>query len=135
MPLAKIHVHEGAFESKRLETIGGAVQRALEEVLNIPSDDFFRIYHLMPKGTFVHTPVFLDCAYSHELILLELTFMVSRPTETRLALLRALNTRVVEAAGIRADDLVVLIYELAGENISFGKGLAQRAYVASGFSP
>ena len=134
MPLAKIHVHEGAFELKRLEEIGCAVQHTLEEVLDIPPDDFFRIYHVMPKGSFVHTP-FLNSSYSHELILLELTFMVFRAKETRLALLRALNARVVEAAGIAANDLVVLIYELAGENISFGKGLAQRASVASGFSP
>jgi hypothetical protein len=47
-------------------------------------------------------------------------------------LLKGLNTHVVEAAGISPDDLLTLIYELPGENISFGKGLAQRAHIATG---
>ncbi len=131
MPVAKIHVHEGAFTDERLEKVGLAVQAALEEILKVPPEDYYRIYHVLPKGRFVHTPAFVGCSYSNELILLELTFLVSRPKEIRLALLQALNRRIVEAAGIREDDLVVLIYETAGENISFGKGLAQRAHVAA----
>jgi hypothetical protein len=46
-------------------------------------------------------------------------------------LLAALNRLVVEKAGVRADDLVVLIYEMPGENISFGQGLAQRAQIST----
>ncbi len=131
MPVAKIHVHEGAFTDERLEKIGLAVQAALEETLKIPPEDYYRIYQELPKGRFVHTPAFLGCNYSNELILLELTFIASRPKEVRLALLQALNARIVEASGISEDDLVVLIYEIAGENISFGKGLAQRAHITA----
>jgi hypothetical protein len=131
MPVAKIHVHESAFTDERLEKIGLAIQAALEETLKIPAEDYFRIYHLLPKGRFVHTPAFLGCSYSNELVLLEITFIVSRPKEVRLALLQALNRHIVKAAGISPDDLVVLIYEVAGENISFGKGLAQRAHISS----
>jgi hypothetical protein len=31
----------------------------------------------------------------------------------------------------RSADLVVLIYEMPGENISFGQGLAQRAHISA----
>jgi hypothetical protein len=65
------------------------------------------------------------------MILLELTFITGRPKETRLALLRSLNEKVVAAAGISPDDLVVMVYEIAGENASFGRGLAQRAHIAA----
>lgn len=132
MPVAKIHVHDGVFADERIGRIGEAVQAALEEVLGIPPEDYFRIVHSLPRGRFVHTPGFVGCDYSDEFVLLELTFMTSRPKEMRLALLAALNSHVVAAAGISPDDLVVIIYEVAGENISFGKGLAQRAHIAAG---
>jgi hypothetical protein len=63
---------------------------------------------------------------------LEVTFLVGRPKETRLALLKELNKRVAAEAGISPDDLVIMLYEIAGENASFGRGLAQRAFVSAG---
>jgi hypothetical protein len=132
VPVAKIHVHEGAFTAERLQKIGLAVQAALEEALGIPAEDYYRVFHVLPNDHFVHTPAFVGCTYSNELILLELTILISRPKEVRLTLLKALNMHVVEAAGISPDDLLTLIYELPGENISFGKGLAQRAHVTTG---
>src|ERR1700739_4909642 len=127
MPVAKIHVHEGAFKDSELAAIGTAVQDALEEVLSVPPEDYFRITHVLPKGQFIHTPAFVGCTYSERFILLELTFMVGRPKEKRLALHAAVNRLVVESVGLRPDDLLIMLYEVPGENISFGKGLAQRA--------
>jgi hypothetical protein len=43
--------------------------------------------------------------------------------------LKALNDGVVAAAGISPDDLVIMLYETPGENISLGRGLAQRARI------
>jgi hypothetical protein len=54
-----------------------------------------------------------------------------RPKEKRLGLLKALNDGVVAAAGISPDDLLIQLYEVAGENISFGRGLAQRAQISA----
>jgi 4-oxalocrotonate tautomerase len=48
-----------------------------------------------------------------------------RSKETRLALLK-----VVANAGISPDDLLILLYEVPGENVWFGQGLAQRAFVS-----
>ncbi len=54
-----------------------------------------------------------------------------RPSEgKRLGLLKALNDGVVAAAEISPDDLLITLYETPGENISFGRGLAQRAHVS-----
>ena len=65
------------------------------------------------------------------MILLELTFITGRPKETRLALLKSLNEKVVAAVKIAPADLVVMLYEIAGENVSLGSGLAQRAHIAA----
>ena len=130
MPVAKIHVLEGRYDERRLTNVSKAVQEALISVLTIPPDDFYQIIHVLPGNRFLHTPSFLGLKYSDDLILLELTFISGRPKETRLALLKELNERIVAAAGISPDDLLITLYEIAGENVSFGQGLAQRAFIS-----
>ena len=84
----------------------------------------------MPPRQFLHTRSFLGLHYSDDLILLEITFISGRPKEKRLGLLKALNDGVIAAADISPDDLVITLYETGGENISFGRGLAQRAHIS-----
>ena len=122
MPLAKIHVLEGRYDQARLSKLSEAIQNALIEILAIPSDDFFQIHHVLPRERYLHTPSFLGQRYSDDMILLELTFITGRPKETRLAL---------AATGISPADLVIMLHEIAGENASFGSGLAQRAHIAA----
>ncbi len=130
MPLAKIHVLEGQYDEPRLGRLSQAVQQALIGVLKIPPDDFFQIIHELPRRRFLHTPSFLGLKYSDDFIVLELTFIAGRPKETRLALLRELNARIVAGAGISPDDLMIQLVEVPGENISFGQGLAPRALIS-----
>lgn len=132
MPFARIQIHEGRYDDKRLDALSAAVQASLLEVLKVPADDFFQIIDELPRRRFRHTPSFLGMTYSDDFILLELTFIAGRPTETRLALLKTLNERIVAATGVSPDDLMVMFHETAGENISFGRGLAQRAQVSAG---
>jgi phenylpyruvate tautomerase PptA (4-oxalocrotonate tautomerase family) len=131
MPVAKIHVLEGQYDEVRLGKVSRAVQDALMSTLGIPPDDFFQIIHILPRGQFLHTPLFLGLKYSDALILLEISFISGRPKEKRLALLKALNDAVVAAAGVSADDLLIMFYEIPGENVSFGRGLAQRAHISA----
>jgi hypothetical protein len=127
MPLAKIHVREGRYDAARLGKISQAVQAALMNTLRVPAEDFFQLIFEFPKGRFLHTPSFVGMHYSDDLIILDLTFIAGRPKETRLALLKDVNTRVAAAAGISPDDLMITLYEAPGENFSFGRGEAQRA--------
>ena len=130
MPLAKLHVLEGRYDEARLGKVSSAVQNALISALGIPPEDFFQIIHILPKSQFRHTPSFLGLNYSDDLIVLEITFISGRPKEKRLGLLKGLNDAVVSAARISPDDLLITLYETPGENISFGRGLAQRAHVS-----
>lgn len=130
MPIAKIHVLEGRYDEQRLTNVSRGIQDALIEVLKIPPDDFFQIIHEFPRNRFLHTSSFLGMSYSDDFMLLELTFISGRPKETRLALLKELNARVVAGAGISPDDLLIQLSEGPGENFSFGRGLAQRAFVS-----
>ena len=132
MPLATIHVLESQYNERRLDSVSKAVQEALISVLKIPSDDFFQIIHELPRNRFLHTSSFLGMKYFDDFIVLEIAFISGRPKDTRLALLKELNERIVAAAGISPDDLMIQLSEGPGENFSFGQGLAQRAFVAQG---
>jgi phenylpyruvate tautomerase PptA (4-oxalocrotonate tautomerase family) len=127
MPLAKIHVLEGRYDQSRIAKISSAIQSALMNTLRVPSEDFFQLIFELPKNRFLHTPSFVGMHYCDDLIILEIAFIQGRPKETRLALLKDINTRVSAAAGISSDDMMIALYELPGENISFGQGEAQRA--------
>jgi len=132
MPITTIHVLEGRYDERRLGDVSQAVQDALIRVLKVPSDDFFQVIHVLPRHRFLHTPSFLGMRYSDDLILLAVAFITGRPKETRLALLKELNARIVERAGISPADLVIQLSEAPGENYSFGQGLAQRAFISAG---
>ncbi len=130
MPVAKIHVLEGRYDEGRLGKVSSAVQDGLIRALGIPPEDFFQIVHVLPRRQFLHTSSFLGLKYSDDLILLEITFIAGRPKEKRLELLKTLNDGVTAAAVMSPDDLVITLYETPGENISFGRGLAQRAQLS-----
>src|SRR5712671_4790136 len=130
MPLAKIQVLESRYDEQRLSALSRSVQEALIAVLRIPPDDFFQIIYEVSRKRFLHTPSFVGMKYSDDFILLEVAFIAGRPKETRLALLKELNARVVADAGISPDDLMIGLFEGPGENFSFGQGLAQRAFVS-----
>jgi phenylpyruvate tautomerase PptA (4-oxalocrotonate tautomerase family) len=127
MPLAKIHVVEGRYDEARIAKVSGAVQAALMNTLRVPPEDFYQLIFELPKKRFLHTPSFVGMHYTDDLIVLEITFIQGRPRETRLALLKDINARVAVAAGLSPDDLLITLYEIPGENISFGQGEAQRA--------
>ena len=131
MPIAKIHVLEGQYDEARLGKVSSAVQNGLISALGIPPEDYFQIFHVLPRNQYRHTPSFLGLKYSDDLIVLEITFISGRPNEKRLGLLKALNDTVVAAAGISPDDLMIAFYEVPGDNISFGRGLAQRADISA----
>ena len=130
MPLAKIHVLEGRYDERRLGNISKAIQDALISILKIPPDDFFQIIHVLPRNHFLHTPSFLGMNYSDDFIVLEIAFITGRPKETRLALLKELNARIVAGAGISPDDVMIQLSEGPGENFSFGQGEAQGAFIS-----
>ena len=127
MPFVKIHVLEGRYDEARLDSVSNAIQQALRAELGTAPDELFQVIHILQPGQFRHTRSFLGLNYSDDLIWLELTLIAGRlAKEKRLGLLKALNDRIVDAAQISPDDLLITFFETAAENISFGRGVAQR---------
>ena len=131
MPLVKIHVLEGQYNTDRLDTVSAAIQAALMNTLGVPAEDFYQLVFEFPRARFRHTPSFVGMRYSDDLIILEVTFIEGRAPATRLALLKDINTRVAGEAEISPDDLMITLYEAPGVNFSFGQGEAQRVKVVA----
>jgi hypothetical protein len=93
MPLAKIHFVEGRDDEARIAKVSGAIQAALM-TLRVPPEDFYQLIFELPKNRFLHTPSFVGMHYTDDLIILDVTFIQGRPKETRLALLKDINTRI-----------------------------------------
>ena len=118
---------EGRYDDTRIAKVSAAIQAALMNTLRVPPEDFYQLIFEFPKKRFLHTPSFVGMHYTDDLIILDLTFIEGRSKETRLALLKDVNTRVAAAAGVSPDDMLITLYEAPGENFSFGQGEAQRA--------
>jgi hypothetical protein len=131
MPLAKIHVLEGQYDSDRLDKVSAAIQAALMNTLGVPLEDFYQLIFEFPRARFRHTPSFVNMHYSDDLIILDVTFIEGRPLETRLALLKDINTRVRRGS----QDLSGRPHEAASKGhviIQCGPmGIARRIGVAS----
>jgi len=109
MPLAKIDFVEGRYDEARIAKLSDAIQAAVMNTLRVPPEDFYQLIFELPKNRF------------------HVTFIHGRPKETRLALFKDFNTRVDAAADVSPNDMLITLYEVPGENVSFGRGEAANA--------
>lgn len=128
MPLTKVHLRRGASTEKK-RAIADAVQETLIASLGIPEQDRFLVIAEYDDENFVHTPSFdaFGLTYTDELLMIEISFVAGRQDEVKKGLIADLDRRLVQKAGVRPDDVFVVIYEVPPANVSFGQGLTQRA--------
>jgi hypothetical protein len=58
--------------------------------------------------------------------MIEISFIQGRSDEVK-GLLADLNNRLVKAVALRPDDVFVILHDVGPANVSFGRGLAQKA--------
>ncbi len=126
MPLVTINLRKGRPAAIK-RAMADAVHAALVAHLGIPETDRFQLIREYEDDDFIHADAHLDLTYSADLVMLEISFVEGRSDEIKKALLRDLSERFVASAGLRPDDLMVTLHDVGRANVSFGKGLAQRA--------
>ena len=129
MPLIHIHLRKG----KRLEfrrALCEQVLSALVSAASAPADSRFCYVHEHEgENVFVH-PSYGGVSRTDDAVLIEITLNVGRTLETKQKLYEALVRNLETELGIRPDDVIVSLREVAKENWSFGKGAA--TYVEPG---
>ncbi|HEY2888409.1 MAG TPA: tautomerase family protein [Candidatus Limnocylindrales bacterium] len=126
MPLVKVNLRKGR-SAEAKDAIAAAIQAALVSTLEVPDADRFQVFNEYDAQHFRHTDGYLGLAYTDQLLMIEITLLVGRDDQRKQALLAEINRNLVAAGVIGADDVFVLITEIGRANVSFGRGLAQRA--------
>jgi hypothetical protein len=107
--------------------IAASIQAALGSTLGVPAADRYQLFNEYDGERFRHTSGYLGMTYTDQLLIIEITFLEGRDDELKKSLLAEINRNLVAAGVVGGDDVFVLITEIGRANVSFGKGLAQRA--------
>ena len=126
MPLVKVNLLKGRSAEEK-GSIAASIQTALVSTLEVPDADRYQLFNEYDGESFRHTSGYLGMTYTDQLLIIEITFLEGRDDEVKKSLLAEINRNLVAAGVVGGDDVFVLITEIGRANVSFGKGLAQRA--------
>jgi phenylpyruvate tautomerase PptA (4-oxalocrotonate tautomerase family) len=126
MPLVRISLLKGKPASYRRK-VGDAVHQAMVETIDVPAKDRFQLITEHDPEDFVYDREFLGIARSRDLVIVQITLAFGRSLHLKRSLYRVIAERLGTAAGLRPEDVLVNLVEVARENWSFGNGIASYA--------
>lgn len=106
--------------------IGEAIHQAMMELINVPAGDKFQIITRHSAEGFNLTTEYLGIRYSENLVLIQITLNQGRTVELKKAFYRRVADDLAQL-GLRKQDVVINLVEVAKENWSFGNGEMQYA--------
>ena len=121
MPLVYVTLAEGTTTHDRRTQIGDGIYRALIDVANVPEGDRFQVINEVPAANLIYSPDYLGFERSPSVVFIQIFLNAGRSVDVK----RELYARIAEnlgAAGVRADDILINLVEMAKENWSFGRG-------------
>jgi phenylpyruvate tautomerase PptA (4-oxalocrotonate tautomerase family) len=129
MPLVKVNLLKGRSAEEK-DSIAAAIQTALVSTLEVSDANRYQLFNEYEAENLRHTSGYLGMTYTDQLLIVEITIREGdddHDDELKKALLAEINRNLVAAGVVGGDDVFVLITEIGDANVSFGKGLAQRA--------
>lgn len=123
MPLVRISIPQGKSEAE-LQAIADGVHRAMVETINIPEHDRFQVIHEHAPGRIICDPEYLGVPRGPGALVVQITLHRGRPDAKKQALYRAVAGNL-QAAGVRPEDVLVVLTENGSADWSFGGGEAQ----------
>jgi phenylpyruvate tautomerase PptA (4-oxalocrotonate tautomerase family) len=125
MPFVRIDLLRGkdtAYRSK----LGQAVYDALLSI-GAPKDDRFQVIAEHDPDSLVFDRTYLGIDRGDNFVAVQITLREGRTVDQKKALFAAIVKNMVDAVGIRPQDVFINLVENAKENWSFGNGEAQYA--------
>ena len=121
MPLVRITLVEGTPPEHR-RAIADGVHQALVEAAGVPVDDRFQILQEVPAEALIFSPTYLGIRRTASLAIVQIFLNAGRSVEVKQRLYAGIAERVAAATGLRKEDVLVNLVEVAMENWSFGNG-------------
>jgi 4-oxalocrotonate tautomerase len=124
MPLVRISLREGKSEEYK-KALGDGVHRAMVEAIEAPAQDRFQIITEHPASGVVFDPTYLGIQRTENIVMVQITLSTGRKPPQKRKLFKRMAEILAENPGLRPQDLMVSLVEVAWENWSFGNGEAQ----------
>jgi 4-oxalocrotonate tautomerase len=124
MPLVRISLREGKTEEYK-KALGDGVHRAMVEAIEAPAQDRFQIITEHPAGGLLYDPTYLGIQRTENIVMVQITLSTGRKPPQKRKLFKRMAEILGENPGLRPQDLMVSLVEVAWENWSFGNGEAQ----------
>lgn len=124
MPFVRIDLRAGTPAAYR-RAIADAVHQALVETMGVPVDDRFQVISEHTQEGLIYDPTYLGIDRTDAIILVQITLSAGRKPAQKRALYARITELLAHEPGVRAQDVVINLVEVAWENWSFGNGEAQ----------
>jgi 4-oxalocrotonate tautomerase len=124
MPLVRISLREGKTEEYK-KSLADGVHRALVEAMDAPAQDRFQVITEHPAGGVIYDPTYLGVQRTDDIVMVQITLSTGRKLAQKRKLFKRMSDILAENPGLRPQDLMVSLVEVAWENWSFGNGEAQ----------
>jgi 4-oxalocrotonate tautomerase len=124
MPLVRISLRAGKPQEYQT-AIADAVHRAMTETINVPALDRFQIITEHDPGQLIYDANYLDIKRTDDVVFIQITLNAGRTLEMKRAFYARVAELLHEKPGIRKEDVLINLVEVAKENWSFGNGEAQ----------
>jgi 4-oxalocrotonate tautomerase len=124
MPLVRIDLREGTSPDYRI-ALGDGVQRAMIEALALPPDDRLQVITEHPPEGLIYDRTYLGIQRSDKVVFVQITMSAGRKPQQKRRLFQRMAEILAESPGLKPQDLVINLVEVAWENWSFGNGEAQ----------
>jgi 4-oxalocrotonate tautomerase len=126
MPLVRISLREGKTEEYK-KALADGVHRALVEAIEIPPQDRFQVLTEHSSGGLIYDPSYLGITRTDEVVLVQITLSAGRKPPQKRKLYKRMSEILAESPGLRPQNLMINLVEVAWEDWSFGNGGAQYA--------
>ncbi len=124
MPLVRISLREGKSEQYR-KAVADGVHRAMVEGAAVPEQDRFQIITEHPPSGVIYDPTYLGIQRTNHIVMVQITLSTGRKLAQKRQLFKRMAEILAENPGLRPQDLMINLVEVAWENWSFGNGEAQ----------
>jgi len=123
MPLVRISLREGTAPEYR-KAIADGIHRAMIETIAIPPADHFQVVPEYTADGLIYDPSYLGVERSDRVVFVQITMSFGRKPQQKRALFRCMAEILAQSPGLRPQDLLINLVEVAWENWSFGNGEA-----------
>jgi 4-oxalocrotonate tautomerase len=127
MPLVRVDLSKDASQEV-VRAVSDTVYEVMVNVANVPKSDKFQVISRHSSDELLYpTEGYLGVSYSPGIIFIQVTWNSGRTVDVKKAFYKAIVDGIHAKAGVRKEDIVINLVDVAREDWSFGNGEMQYA--------